>query len=217
MTEQLQKIAESRGGVRRTGSIGWIGCVSSIFTRGANRLGHRRPLSRTGLAHGADHLSWGSVGARDLRPTRAHVVGSVGGLTRCFDWLTGRVMNNVCIYIYYNISPLISCADDYSCSLFCPPPRSSSVSPFDEVHACVGTCWRYLACSVESATLRVKQKLQLYILAKATLASSKRIRASIVASHFKRTIYIDCFQERRKEVHHHSENPHTYRLGGIKT
>jgi hypothetical protein len=166
MTEQLQKIAESRGGVRRTGSIGWIGCVSSVFARGANRLGHRWPLSHTGLAHGADHLSWGSVGARDLRPTWAHVVGSVGGLTRCFDWLTGRVMNNMYIYILQYKSTYFLRRWLFLLPFLPAAALLLSSSPFDEVHACVGTCWRYLACSVESATLRVKAKVTALYLGK---------------------------------------------------
>jgi hypothetical protein len=97
MTEQLQKMAESHRGVWRTGSFSLIGARATSVPR---EVGSQSRSPRSG--------------ARVLHPTRTRVVGSVGGLTRCFGWLTGlgdapigqspKVMNNVCLYIYiYNI------------------------------------------------------------------------------------------------------------------
>jgi hypothetical protein len=77
-------MAESRGGVQRTGSIGARRLGLRVQSRSA-----RSRTRATSVPRGVGSRSrLPRLGARDLRPARARVVGSVGGLTRCFGWFT---------------------------------------------------------------------------------------------------------------------------------
>jgi hypothetical protein len=102
MTEQLQKIAESRGGVRRTGSIEARRLGLRTWSRSAQSRERVTSVPCGVASRSQSPRSW----ARGLRPTRLCGIGSLGGLTRCFAWFTGRpmgpspkVMNSVYIYI----------------------------------------------------------------------------------------------------------------------